>query len=81
MGVKTYSSQTMEYHAAIKNALIKKIILWKKWKDADKDFIFIFWPNHGACGILDPRPRIKPRYPALEVQSLDQCLSHQGSQC
>ena len=40
-------------------------------------FFFFFWPCHRACRILVPRPGIKPRLPAMEVQNLNLC--HQGS--
>ena len=33
-------------------------------------YLFTFWPNHGACGILVPRTGIKAMPPALEMQSL-----------
>ena len=34
-------------------------------------FVFIFWPCRAACGILFPRPGIKPLTPAVEAQSLN----------
>ena len=34
-------------------------------------FFLIFWPHNTACGILVPRPGIKPACPALEAQSLN----------
>ena len=34
-------------------------------------FFFFFWPHGAACGILVPRPGIKPVPPALEAQSLN----------
>ena len=36
-----------------------------------KNFFFNFWLHHVACGILVPRPGIKPAPPALETQSLN----------
>ena len=32
-------------------------------------YLFIFWPCHAACGILVPRPGIKPMLPAVEARS------------
>ena len=32
-------------------------------------FFFFFWPCHLACGILVPRPGIKPVAPAVEARS------------
>ena len=31
----------------------------------------MFWPCHAACGILVPRPGIKPTSSALEAQNLN----------
>ena len=31
--------------------------------------VFIYWPCHGACGILVPQPGVEPAPPAVEVQS------------
>ena len=35
----------------------------------DSFFFFFFWPHWAACGLLAPRPGIKPRPPAVEAQS------------
>ena len=32
-------------------------------------FYYFFWPRHVACGILVPRPGIKPAPPAVEARS------------
>ena len=37
----------------------------------DNVYFFIFWPCCVACGILVPRPEIKPHAPAVKVQSLN----------
>ena len=34
-------------------------------------YLFIFWSHCLACGILVPRPGIKPRPPSLEAQHLN----------
>ena len=45
--------------------------LKKKKKAFSYFFKLVFWLHLEACGILDPRPGIKPATPAVEVQSLD----------
>ena len=37
----------------------------------DNVYFFIFWPCCVACGILVPRPEIKPQAPAVKVRSLN----------
>ena len=44
------------------------IIQWK-WEIDFKNFIF--WPHHGACGILVSQPWIEPSSLAVEAQSLN----------
>ena len=42
-------------------------------------FCFMFWcSGHKACGILAPRPGIKPVPPALEMQSLNHSTTKEG---
>ena len=42
-------------------------------------FCFTFWPHHGACGILVPRPGIKPMSPAFESWSLNHWTTREVS--
>ena len=45
--------------------------LWISGGEAEgrKQFLFFFWPHHGAHRILVPWPGIKPRPSAVKVQS------------
>ena len=62
--------------------LFNDYVLGNIWNFADFSFLSFqvfpcfFWPCHRACGILVPRPGLKPMNPALEVQS--QPPDHQG---
>ena len=42
-----------------------------KIEEKEDTFFSLFWPHLMACGILTPRPGIKPAPPAMEVQSLN----------
>jgi len=42
-------------------------------------FCFTFWPHHGACGILVPRPGIKPMFPAFKSWSLNHWTTREVS--
>lgn len=70
-------SWTFDYY------LSNDYVLGNIWNFADFSFISFqvfscfFWPCHRACGILVPRPGIKPMHPALEAQR--QPLDHQGN--
>ena len=44
-------------------------------------FFFFFWPSLVACGILVPRPGIKPVPPAVEVWSLHHWTSREVPPC
>ena len=41
------------------------------------DFVFWFWSQHEACGILVLQPGIEPTPPALEALSLDHWTSRE----
>ena len=53
------------------STFLRFAFLWTLLTWLDNVYFFIFWPCCVACGIIVPRPEIKPHAPAVEVWSLN----------